>query len=96
MAGKAPLQQKAGERRGGPGGGAGRGHVRLSLHGSAHPADRGDSALFPRLSPLGEEPGGGAFEGAHLHGLPDSLLPAEGHLPGLPVPRRGAQDHLLL
>ena len=96
VAGKAPLQQKAGKRRGGPGGGAGGGHVRLSLHGPAHPAYRGHPAFLPRLPLLGSESGGGAFEGAHLHGLPDSLLPAEGHLPGLPVPRGGAQDHLLL
>ncbi|CAN4025088.1 hypothetical protein NOIMNB_NOIMNB_06900, partial [Dysosmobacter welbionis] len=26
----------------------------------------------------------------------DLLLQAEGHLPGVPVPRGGAQDHLLL
>ena len=32
----------------------------------------------------------------HLHGLSDALFPYEGHPPGVPVPRRGAQDHLLL
>ena len=51
---------------------------------------------FPRLSHVGPERGGGAFEDCDLPALPHCLLPAEGHLPGVPVPRGGAQDHLLL
>ena len=41
-------------------------------------------------------PAGGRGAHRHLHGLPDPLLPHEGHPPGVPVPRRRAQDHLLL
>ena len=42
------------------------------------------------------QPAGGRGAYRHLHGLSDALFPYEGHPPGVPVPRRGAQDHLLL
>ena len=49
------------------------------------------ASFFPEAQPAGRR---GAYR--HLHGLSDALFPYEGHPPGVPVPRRGAQDHLLL
>ena len=88
--GKAPQQRKAGKGYRGSGRAAGRGNVHFPLSGAANAAYRRNPPLFPRLPPVGPERGGGPVENRDLSGLSDSLLQAEGHLPGVPVSRSGA------
>ena len=66
MVGKAPQQRKAGKGYRGPGRAAGRGNVHFPLSGAADAAYRRDPSLFPRLSPVGPERGGGPFENRNL------------------------------
>lgn len=82
--------------RGGPGGGAGGWGERFFVHGASHTAHRRGFTFFPGLSHVGAELDGGPFEDLHLYAVSDRLLPSKGYLPGVPVPRSRAQDHLLL
>ena len=52
--------------------------------------------FFPGFPHVGRNLVEGVLKILIFLGLPDLLLQAEGHLPGVPVPRGGAQDHLLL
>ncbi len=52
--------------------------------------------FFPDFPLWGRNLLEGRAEDRHLSAVPDPLLQAEGHLPGVSVPRGGAQDHLLL
>ena len=91
--------EQAGQREGGllfpdSGGHLGRGHVHRLVFPPAHLAGHRRDPVH-RLH-AGAQRGGEPAEDRDFCGLSGALLPDERHPPGVPVPRGGTQDYLLL